>query len=290
MLNWSETTKYRRVHFGTTALCYPDIADKYESWQRLLRITAWILKWSHSRGFGKKGQLSAEEIKDAELCWLKIIQKTSFRKRIWNLSKGKVIVSASPILKLDPVFDQEKQLIRVGGRFRICRYTIRCQTPNHHPQEDQTDRKTNFTFTYKRFPFWTRNYFGNPSSTFLDHWGTTWGKEILKKCLICQHWKTKPCQQKMAPLPAERVQMVPAFTNIGLDFMGPLYLKAKEKEKSSQATKHMYVLFVCEDTRAVHLNWQIIWQRKGIPTSISSDGKSTRYVKYNSFGQSDIIS
>ena len=49
-------------------------------------------------------------------------------------------------------------------------------------------------------------------------------KRILKMCLICKHCKTKPLQQKMSPLPAERVQVVPAFTNIGLDFMGPLCL------------------------------------------------------------------
>ncbi|XP_028417205.1 uncharacterized protein LOC114541488 [Dendronephthya gigantea] len=65
-------------HFGAKAPCYPDMADKYESWQRLLRITGWILKWSHSHGIRKTGQLSAQEIKNAELCWLKIIQKNVF--------------------------------------------------------------------------------------------------------------------------------------------------------------------------------------------------------------------
>ena len=56
-------------HFGSKVLDYPDLADKYESWQCLLRITGWILKWSHSRGVGKKGQLFTQEIKDAELRW-----------------------------------------------------------------------------------------------------------------------------------------------------------------------------------------------------------------------------
>ena len=50
----------------------------------------------------------------------------------------------------------------------------------------------------------------------------------------------------------ERVQIAPPFTNIGLDFTGPLYLKVKEGSKTS--TSKAYVcIFICEDSRAVHL-------------------------------------
>ena len=46
--------------------------------------------------------------------------------------------------------------------------------------------------------------------------------------------------------------MAPPFTNIGLDFTGPLYLKAKRMSKPT--TSKAYVcIFICEDTRAVHL-------------------------------------
>ena len=48
---------------------------------------------------------------------------------------------------------------------------------------------------------------------------------------MCKRWLTHPVQQKMALLPAERVQMAPPFTNIGLGFTGPLYLKVKGSSK-----------------------------------------------------------
>ena len=69
---------------------------------------------------------------------------------------------------------------------------------------------------------------------------------------MCKRWQTQPVQQKMAPLPAEREQMLPPFTNIGLDFTGPLYLKV---EGSSEPTtsKGFVCIFICEDTRTVHL-------------------------------------
>ena len=67
-----------------------------------------------------------------------------------------------------------------------------------------------------------------------------------------KHWLTHPVQQKMAPLPAERAQMAPPFTNIGLDLTGPLYLNAKGSSKPT--TSKTYVcIFICEDTCAVHL-------------------------------------
>lgn len=52
-------------------------------------------------------------------------------------------------------------------------------------------------------------------------------KGVLRKCLTCKRWQIKPVQQKMALLPAERVQIAPPFKNIGLDFTGPLYLKVR---------------------------------------------------------------
>ena len=54
-------------------------------------------------------------------------------------------------------------------------------------------------------------------------------------------------------MPAERIKMVPAFTHVGLDFVGPLYLKVKNLKKESEGTVKSYVcIFVCEETRAAH--------------------------------------
>ena len=46
--------------------------------------------------------------------------------------------------------------------------------------------------------------------------------------------------------------MAPPFTNIGLDFTGPLSLKVKGSSKLT-TSKASLCIFICEDTRAVHL-------------------------------------
>ena len=53
----------------------------------------------------------------------------------------------------------------------------------------------------------------------------------------------------MAPLPVERVTPSPPFTHVGIDFLGPLYIKNAFQE----AEKSYVCLFTCCATRAVHL-------------------------------------
>lgn len=112
-------------------------------------------------------------------------------------------------------------------------------------------------------------------------------KRVLRKCLTCKRWKTQPVQQKMAPLPAERVQIALPFTNIGLDFTGPLYLKVKGSSEST--TSKAYVcISICEDTSAVHLEllnsmttedflqaFRRMANRRGMAKVIHSDNQTT---------------
>ena len=91
----------------------------------------------------------------------------------------------------------------------------------------------------------------------------------------------------MAPLPAKRVQIKLPFTDIGLGFTGPLYLKVKES--SEQTTSKAYVcIFICKDTHAVHLELLIsmttkdflqvfhcMANRHGMVKVIHSDNRNT---------------
>jgi hypothetical protein len=43
--------------------------------------------------------------------------------------------------------------------------------------------------------------------------------------MVCRQFYIKPVSQQMTPLPADRIIPASPFTNIGLDFAGPLYLK-----------------------------------------------------------------
>ena len=51
-------------------------------------------------------------------------------------------------------------------------------------------------------------------------------RRVVKQCLLCRRWNTKPSGQKMGILPEERASIAPAFSCVGLDFTGPLYIKS----------------------------------------------------------------
>jgi len=76
-------------------------------------------------------------------------------------------------------------------------------------------------------------------------------KKILHDCYTCKRHEGKSSHiPPPPPLPAFRVEEAPSFTNTGVDFAGPLYVKQPEGNQM----KVWIVLYTCCVTRAVHLD------------------------------------
>jgi hypothetical protein len=73
-------------------------------------------------------------------------------------------------------------------------------------------------------------------------------KKVLHKCLPCKIARNPRGQQIEAPLPADRVRPRKPFDVTGIDFAGPLYIKAE-----SYVARGYIALFTCAITRAIHL-------------------------------------
>ena len=73
-------------------------------------------------------------------------------------------------------------------------------------------------------------------------------KRVLGKCLVCQRQRVGPYSQKMAPMPSERVSLSPAFTHVGIDFAGPLFVRG-----SASSAKAYICIFTCASSRMTHL-------------------------------------
>ncbi|KAK3740123.1 hypothetical protein QZH41_001270 [Actinostola sp. cb2023] len=233
----------------------------------------------------KLGYLTADEIKDAEHTLIKNVQKNAFSDEIKELEQGKQIPKASKIVKLDPQINNETGLLVVGGRLQFALIPEEAKHQVILPHKNTLTEKLVLHVHCKANHAGPETTLGIIRQRFWPIQGRREVKRILRKCLICKHWKTIPIQQKMAPLPLERVQIVPPFTNIGLDFTGPLYLKVKGEPTLAKA----YIcIFVCEDTRAVHLEltnnmtteeflqaYRRMVSRRGVPRVIRSDNQTT---------------
>ena len=177
----------------------------------------------------------------------------------------------SRIVKLDQKFDQTKKLLVVGGRLQFAQIPEETKHQIIIPHNDPVIEKLIMHLYVKAFHAGPETTLAIIRQRFWLTQGRREVKRVLGKCLTCKHWLARPVQQKMAPLPAERVQMAPPFTNIGLDFTGPLYLKVKESSKLATSKAYLCI-FICKDTRTVHLELLNSMTTKDFFAGLSSYG------------------
>ena len=113
-------------------------------------------------------------------------------------------------------------------------------------------------------------------------------KDVLSKCITCKKIQGRAFSSPPPPpLPSFRVSDDLAFSNVGVDFAGPLYVKNIYQSKGDMF-KCYIALFTCASTRAVHLELtpdltaksflrvlKRFFGRRGIPNLFISDNGKT---------------
>lgn len=109
----------RSVSITTNAAREWNIFHDISSIQRLLRTTAYVLRFINNAGSPRKdhntGSLTAAELNHARLRFSKIVQEHVFSVELKALKDHKAIPRSSKLLGLAPFTDQDG-IIRVGGR------------------------------------------------------------------------------------------------------------------------------------------------------------------------------
>lgn len=107
--------------------------DRFSSYLRLIRVVAWIRRWFHRPPPSdgnlcvevpspnhtiRDAVLSATELKQAELTWIRAIQVETTAHEMVTLRKGGLLSINHPLAALRPSWDRIDQLIRVTGRLQ----------------------------------------------------------------------------------------------------------------------------------------------------------------------------
>ena len=114
-------------------------------------------------------------------------------------------------------------------------------------------------------------------------------RKMASKCVKCKRLGGKHyALPKTAPLPKFRVEETPAFTNTGIDFAGPLYVKTSTAKEPHDTSKVYIALYTCGSSRAVHLDvvpdlnagtfirsFKRFIGRQGIPRLVVTDNAKT---------------
>jgi hypothetical protein len=268
-------------------------ATRFSKWIKLVRCTAWVLRFVHNVARGKlekrHGELDVEEIQEAEYYWIRHVQRNGFESELRAVKSGQQIPRQSPIKNLNPVPD-DNGILRMKGRLQWAEqlpyetrnpiilprraYITKLIVGKYHEMVNH-ENGVNYVLADIRTRFW------------IVH-----GREAIKsyesEYNTCKKNRAKAATQIMAPLPKSRIGLpMRAFARCGVDYAGP-FLTKQGREKSR--TKRYLCLFTCCATRAVHLEmaWSLdansflsafsrMISCRGLPLEVISDN-STNFV------------
>lgn len=115
------------------------------------------------------------------------------------------------------------------------------------------------TLPYCFAPFWRPDRSSPHTNTFLPFKLLKFNSQItnrkcIRQCKSCFKFRAHPYQPKMADLPASRVSLSCPFASTGLDFAGSFIVR-ETKLRKFRTFKGFLCLFVCNSTRAIHLEF-----------------------------------
>ena len=76
--------------------------------------------------------------------------------------------------------------------------------------------------------------------------------KIRRTCAVCIRKQAHTAEQIMSPLPVERIQPAPAFTNICIDYFGPYIVRGEVQKRVRM--KCYGVIMTCLAVRAVYID------------------------------------
>ena len=198
-------------------------SSTFSSWQRLLRVTAYCMRflsnakkkarYQSSSNEVRVGPLVSEEMDQAERYWIRSAQR--------NLGDWQTRFSdLAPFVK--------EGVVRVGGRLRHAPLTYGeihpILLPASHPISKLIMREVH-----------TQVAHGGPERTLSESRRKFWitrgrnlAKGVVKNCIICRKLRQPPHSTLMADLPPERLKpFSPPFSVTGVDLFAPFNLKTR---------------------------------------------------------------
>ena len=219
----------------------------YSSWKRLLRVTAWVLKFKNKL-LAKKGRVQQENSVEEESLTPNEIEES---RKIWikeaqNCLKDRL--KRNEFRTLSPFVDKEG-IIRVGGRVDNALVSYETKHPALLPYDHRISR----LITEEAHRMGHSGVATTAAKIRRRYWVIRVHdlvKTIKSNCVICKEMNPQVESQLMANLPPFRVAPhTSPFHYVFCDYFGPLIVKISR----NKTTKHYGVIFTCLNTRAVHL-------------------------------------
>ncbi|XP_055603915.1 uncharacterized protein LOC129752147 [Uranotaenia lowii] len=237
---------------------YNPMFERYGSYIRLLRVTALMMRFANNcrRKYQAVHTITIEllpttdDVNQAETRLVKLAQRDAFQLELAALKKSLPVSTRSPIRLLSPYLDNE-MIIRVGGRLQLSDQPYLSKHPALLPASHPFTRLLIIHFHIKLIHGGGRLTLAAIRERFWPINGRRTVRSIIRMCYRCTRASPVPEKQQMGQLPASRITPSRPFSTVGVDYAGPVYLKAIHKR--AEATKAYISVFICFVTKAVHL-------------------------------------
>ena len=196
------------------------------------------------------------EIQKAHNFIIQTLQNQIFSKEIAELQNPSSVkpytFKSSPLRKLNPFLDNN--ILRVGGRIKHSNIQYNHAHPIILPNNSHITGLIIDQYLKRLMHSGAQNTLANLRLK-KKYWpinGRTEVKKVIHRCVRCERFRAQACEQQMACLPESRVSLVRAFTQVGIDFSGAIYIRSSMLRKCNY-NKGYICLFVCMATKALHL-------------------------------------
>lgn len=264
--NWpqfaaSSTTDLPEIKVNVTATKCNEIAhciidfDRYSKLKTLQRSFAYVLRFIHNCRNPKNKLNCVLQPQELDLSFKRLVafsQQDSFPHDLKLLRDNQCLNAKSSILSLNPFFDKDDRVLRVGGRLTSSHY----QFDKRHPMLlSSKHRLTRLLFQQEHL-----RLLHAPPQLLLGSireyvWvvaGRGLARSVWQQCVTCRRVSASTNAPLMAPLPSERVTPDFPFISVCVDFAGPFMITDRHG-RGCKITKCYLAVFVCMRYKCIHL-------------------------------------
>ncbi|XP_052714021.1 uncharacterized protein LOC128187654 [Crassostrea angulata] len=237
---------------ATSGQSIVDRFERFSQWSRLVRAFG-ILKTRARQRRKKTSYNQSVAFSEAENFIISVVQHSVYSEKIRCISSAQALQRGSTIQALGPVLD-EQGILRVGGRLNKLKLDNFEKNPAIIPGSHHIA-----TLLVRHHHDLLKHQGRHLTEGAVRSAGLwiTGGKRLVSsviyKCITCKKLRGKIAAQKMADLPADRLEPAPPFTNVGVDVFGPWQVITRKTRGGSASSKRWGVLFTCLVTRAIHI-------------------------------------
>ncbi|XP_052565845.1 uncharacterized protein LOC128093365 [Culex pipiens pallens] len=262
-----------------------DVILEQSDYRRLQRVFAHLTRFifncrsKQNKVARRTGRLGGRDFGEAQRAMVSVVQQFVYKDEIDCIQKNRAV--KGKLRNLNPMYDKDDKLLRVGGRIRNSdlpkdqKHPMILPENNHFTEilikalhKEHLHVGLNGLLAVIRRRFWPVN------AKRTIH-------RVLKGCVDCFRVNPTDVQQYMGDLPSCRVTASQPFARTGMDYAGPFYVKVGRMRSK---VKVYVCLFVCMAIKAVHLELvgslttegflaalQRFVNRRGTPSELYSD-------------------